>query len=388
MRALTLLTSLGLLTLTPYCSAGALALSGPQARIFITDQTDLGNLLTVEARVLFDDTLGSFGMLFNEWQLGVEDKQIRLGPSRQRAYMLGLTAGNFDTTVELQRDAWHHVAWTSNGVSEHWYINGQLISSRALTGTNVRDSPQGLPRIGSISRDDALQPAMNGYVDWLRITKNNLYSGDSFLPPGDNVSAVGGTVLLYNFNDVGAESISNEAGAAHQGTLDSFAQIVPSPNAPPLGDLTGDGQIGVADISAITLAIRNPDAYSLMYPGVDRELVGDLNSDHVLDELDRDALVGWLGVGHKGDYNLDGLVDTSDYVAWRASYGSSLALDADGNQDSFVDAADYTVWRDNPLSLTGSPHDIPEPCSACLACIVGVVLCRPPTRHAFCSAAW
>ena len=77
-----------------------------------------------------------------------------------------------------------------------------------------------------------------------------------------------------------------------------------------------------------------------------------------------------LGVG---DYNGDGEVNDIDYLVWKASFGSSVNLAADGNNDGRVDAADYTVWNDQvgtPLMGSrmqdgaGSPHLVPEPRSA------------------------
>ncbi len=63
-----------------------------------------------------------------------------------------------------------------------------------------------------------------------------------------------------------------------------------------------------------------------------------------------------------GDYNLDEVVDQTDYVAWKAAFGSSTQLNADGNRSKIVDAADYTVWRNN-LGVGGSPYAraVPEP---------------------------
>lgn len=72
-----------------------------------------------------------------------------------------------------------------------------------------------------------------------------------------------------------------------------------------------------------------------------------------------------------GDYNADGRVDDEDYEVWKADFGSTTKLDADGNDNDVVDAADYTVWRDN---FGNSVHDlsgsgavsVPEPASAVL----------------------
>jgi hypothetical protein len=48
-----------------------------------------------------------------------------------------------------------------------------------------------------------------------------------------------------------------------------------------------------------------------------------------------------------GDYNANGEVDTTDYVLWRKSLGSTSDLRADGNGNAVVDQADYDVWRAN-----------------------------------------
>jgi hypothetical protein len=48
-----------------------------------------------------------------------------------------------------------------------------------------------------------------------------------------------------------------------------------------------------------------------------------------------------------GDYDHDGAVDDDDYLVWRADFGSTTKLDADGNNDSVVNAADYVLWRRN-----------------------------------------
>jgi hypothetical protein len=48
-----------------------------------------------------------------------------------------------------------------------------------------------------------------------------------------------------------------------------------------------------------------------------------------------------------GDYNLDGNVDTIDYVIWRNNEGATNAVytQGDGNFDGTVNQADYTIWQ-------------------------------------------
>ncbi len=78
-----------------------------------------------------------------------------------------------------------------------------------------------------------------------------------------------------------------------------------------------------------------------------------------------------------GDFNNNGFVNTSDYFAWRASFGRMVTpgSSSDGNFDGVIDAADYTIWRDNFVQLVGVQGSaVPEPASVLLACLaMGVV---------------
>jgi hypothetical protein len=93
------------------------------------------------------------------------------------------------------------------------------------------------------------------------------------------------------------------------------------------------------------------------------------------------------GVAAAGDFNRDGNVDQSDYVLWKNTYGSTLALAADGNGNQVVDAADYTVWRNHiSASAAGAANDhsthlmiAPEPTSVvALAIALICLLAWPP----------
>lgn len=64
----------------------------------------------------------------------------------------------------------------------------------------------------------------------------------------------------------------------------------------------------------------------------------------------REITITYFSSASAGDYNLDGLVDSDDYHAWRAAFGYIGHHVADGNGDGFVDAADYTIWRDQLAS--------------------------------------
>jgi hypothetical protein len=69
---------------------------------------------------------------------------------------------------------------------------------------------------------------------------------------------------------------------------------------------------------------------------------GELSDDIVATTIVRTNLAGFI----LPDYNLNGRVDTADYVLWRKTNGQiGAGLVGDGNNDGRVDQADYALWR-------------------------------------------
>jgi len=88
-----------------------------------------------------------------------------------------------------------------------------------------------------------------------------------------------------------------------------------------------------------------------------------------------------------GDYNLDGRVDSSDYVAWRKSQGQTVSLfdGADGNGDGTVNAADYAIWRSYFGTSTAAGAAIgaavPEPSALALTVLIAFLGILPAERR-------
>ena len=84
-----------------------------------------------------------------------------------------------------------------------------------------------------------------------------------------------------------------------------------------------------------------------------------------------------------GDYDFDNDVDGADYDKWKATFGSTGELIADGNANGIVDVADYTVWR-NFLGVAPAGHVhmiVPEPWAATFL-VLGILLMVPArSRH-------
>ncbi|WP_425398641.1 Ig-like domain-containing protein [Aeoliella sp.] len=62
-----------------------------------------------------------------------------------------------------------------------------------------------------------------------------------------------------------------------------------------------------------------------------------------------------------GDYTNNGVVDTEDYLTWKAYFGATTepGLQADGNGDGIVNLADYTIWRNNLGATLPTPDPPP-----------------------------
>ena len=77
-----------------------------------------------------------------------------------------------------------------------------------------------------------------------------------------------------------------------------------------------------------------------------------------------------------GDFNLDGIVNGSDFLLWQRNFGSTTQLAADGNGSGMIDAGDLALWKSGFSSTSPSPPvaAVPEPSSVVLAASMGAWL--------------
>jgi hypothetical protein len=90
-----------------------------------------------------------------------------------------------------------------------------------------------------------------------------------------------------------------------------------------------------------------------------------------------------------GDYDHSGVVNSSDYEVWRATFGQAVAAGsgADGNGNGTVDSADYVIWRRylGGGSATNAAI-VPEPQAILLSAILATMAIGPSRScHRICN---
>jgi glycosidase len=152
-------------------------------------------------------------------------------------------------------------------------------------------------------------------------------------------------------------------GGAKQGVLNAYTDLLLK-----RADVNSSGTSDATDMAAL-------------YAGFGTTTwLTDLNVDGVVNVLDAQTMVTELFRTVAGDFNLDGSVDSADYVVWRKNDGQSGATFAQGDAtfNGTVDDDDLQQWRLNfgfvrqPLPAAGSGATsaaVPEPTAWLLGAI-------------------
>ena len=114
----------------------------------------------------------------------------------------------------------------------------------------------------------------------------------------------------------------------------------------------------------------------------------DLTGDGAVDSDDLDEWLKQAGAINlasgnaylRGDANLDGAVDVTDFNIWNANKFTSTPewCSGDFDADGSVDVGDFNHWNANKFTLADSVSSVPEPSSSVLGCfaLMGMVVLR------------
>ncbi len=113
------------------------------------------------------------------------------------------------------------------------------------------------------------------------------------------------------------------------------------------GDFNQDGQFGCADVDGLVLAIAHHSTAGMW----------DLSGNGIVDVADLTAWLGLAGAANlpshqsylRGDANLDGVVDGSDFGIWNSNKFTATAAwcRGDFSADGAVDGTDFGIWNSN-----------------------------------------
>ncbi len=198
-------------------SAGVVKFTNTTDTIAVSTGTTLTSASTYEARILFTTALNRFGMVFNEWTNGQEDKMLTAGPTGLTGYNYPVFGSMLNGSPAVSLNTWHHIAMVYDGAQERLYLDGVLVSSRASSGSI--GNAAGLPFIGALFRDAATTPAFGGYLDWLRVSNVSRYSGASFSAPVAQPATDASTQLLYYFDENSGTTTADQSSFGRTGTL-------------------------------------------------------------------------------------------------------------------------------------------------------------------------
>ncbi len=171
----------------------------------------------------------------------------------------------------------------------------------------------------------------DGFFDW-----ENAYP-IFFVGPSGGATVEGSLTLGFTNEGGGLVGDFDGNGAYECSDVDSLVAAIASGSADAQFDLTGDGNIDIADLTAWRTAAGT-------------------------------VLTASGNPIQEGDSDLSGSVDVSDFNNWNANKFTTNAswCNGDFNADGVVDVGDFNLWNGNKFTNADSASAVPEPASGLL----------------------
>ena len=205
------------------------------------------------------------------------------------------------------------------------------VNAGSLVGSyNLIEDGSGVGLIGTITGDPLLAPlANNGGTT----QTHALLPGSPAIDAGDP-----SFVPLPHFDQRGMPFSRVFGGVIDIGALEFIN-----------GDFNGDGVYTCADVDALVATIA----------AATNDVSYDLNSDLLVNQDDLDTWLAVAGVANlpshkpflKGDANLDGVVDVTDFNVWNENKftNASSWCRGDFNADGVIDVSDFNAWNEQQI---------------------------------------
>ncbi len=140
------------------------------------------------------------------------------------------------------------------------------------------------------------------------------------------------------------------------------------------GDFDNDGDYACADVDALVAVIASGSNTASF----------DLTGDGLVNDADLTAWLAEAGAAELpsgnpyqlGDANLDGVVDVGDFNAWNGNKFTNTPAwcGGDFNADGSVDVADFNIWNGRKFTSADGVAAVPEPAAVWGLTIAGLLL--------------
>lgn len=359
---------------------GVIRFNGSGDQVKITESQTFGTLEmnSTGANTVFYDPQAEIGggvVIFN--QPGILDHASTTTSPQRRLHGVGTIVANAAVTVDLTKGFPDN---SSQSEERRWLVGNDGIEGSAditVNGTAV-DYSNGAAithnefEVGSTPDPTTMTVAgysgtisANDFVDF-EIRRH--FPNARFVINSNARLEMGNQAIASNHSVQMGEVVINSGGTLEVGFEQQSAAGVAGHHAYKLtltSEGTRDGSLTLADGSTTRMQVNGTatNQFDSIVADGNVQLNGTLNilvnplassgtnpiwAPTLGDTFD---IISINSISPPGDYDGNGTVETADYNAWAAGFGTTSAA-LDGNGDGTVNAADYAIWRDN-LGATG-----------------------------------